>query len=108
MKGPTAKIWSLAVTKELGRLAQGIFDVVGNDVIDFIHKSEVPLNKTITYANMVCDYKPFKNEKFRVCLTVGGDKLPYFDDATSPAASLLEAKLLINSTISQSSKMHDS
>ena len=104
LKGPTMKIWDLAVTKELGRLAQGIFDVIGNDVIDFISKSEVPPNKTVTYANMVCDYRPLKNEKFRVRLTVGGDRLPYLDDATSPAASLLEAKLIINSTISQSSR----
>jgi hypothetical protein len=35
---------------------------------------------------------------------VGVDKLPYADDAGSPAASLLETKLIINSTISDSAK----
>ena len=51
---------------------------------------------------MVCDFRPFKEEKYRVRLTVGGDCLQYPDDTASPAASLLETKLLINSTISQS------
>jgi hypothetical protein len=31
---------------------------------------------------------------------VGGDKLPYDDDSGSPATSLLETKLILNSTIS--------
>ena len=53
---------------------------------------------------MVCDIRPLKTEKFRVRLTVGGDRLQYPDNTASPAVSLLEAKLLINSTISQSSK----
>ena len=33
-------------------------------------------------------------------MTVGGDKLDYNDDAASPAATLLETKLLLNSVIS--------
>ena len=33
-----------------------------------------------------------------------GDRLQYLDDTASPAASLLEAKILINSTISQSAQ----
>ena len=35
-------------------------------------------------------------------LTLGGDVLVYAGDASSPAASLLEAKLLLNSVISDS------
>ena len=35
---------------------------------------------------------------------VGGDKLSYNEDAGSPAASLLETKLLINSVISDAAK----
>jgi hypothetical protein len=38
--------WSIAISNELGRLAQGIQDhVVPTDTIDFIKKSEVPTNK---------------------------------------------------------------
>ena len=49
---------------------------------------------------MVYDHRPLKSEPDRVRLTVGGDRLDYNADVGSPTASLLEAKLLINSTIS--------
>ena len=49
---------------------------------------------------MVCDERPLKKEKFSVRLTIGGDVLDYFGNSASPAASLIEAKLLVNSTIS--------
>ena len=47
---------------------------------------------------------PLKSEIHRVQLTVGGDKLDYLHDATSPAASLIETIMLINSVISNSDK----
>ena len=72
-------------------------------MVDFIPKSEVLSDRIVMYANMVCDYRPHKDEKHRIRLTVGGDVLPYDDDSASPAASLLESKLLINSTISNAS-----
>ena len=53
---------------------------------------------------MVCDIRPLKTEKYRVRLMVGGDRLQYPDDTTLPAATLLETKLLLNSTISQSAR----
>eukprot|EP00957_Ditylum_brightwellii_P124117 9461674-Ditylum_brightwellii.AAC.1 len=49
---------------------------------------------------MVCNHQPLKEEKYRIRLTIGGDKLMYDDKMASPAANLLETKLLINSTIS--------
>jgi hypothetical protein len=78
--------------------------VEGSDTIDFIFKSEVPKGKKVTYANFVCDYCPLKAEQFCVRLTIGGDKLDYHDETASPAASLLETKLIINSTISDADK----
>ena len=41
-----------------------------------------------------------KTEINRSCLTIGGDVLDYSGDTPSPAAFLLEIKLLINSVIS--------
>jgi hypothetical protein len=103
LAGPANDVWDRALSNEFGRLAQGIDDrVVATDTIDFIHKSDVPHTKIVTYGNCICDYRPLKSEPYRVRLTVGGDKLPYDDDSGSPAASLLETKLLINSTISDS------
>jgi hypothetical protein len=101
--GPARKVWDRALSKEFGHLAQGIDDrVVATDTIDFIHKSDVPSTKIVTYGNCSCDYRPLKSEPYRVCLTVGGDKLPYDADSGSPTASLLETQLVINSTISDS------
>ena len=104
LNGPTKDVWATALTKELGRLAQGIDDIAGNDCIDFICKSEIPHEKKITYANMVYNLQPLKAEKYCVRLTVGGDCLDYHHDATSPAASLIETKMLLNSVISDSAR----
>lgn len=75
--------------------------VTATDTMEFIYKHELPLGAKVTYANFVCDERPLKEEKFRVRLVVGGDKLTYEEDAGSPAASILETKLLINSVISE-------
>jgi hypothetical protein len=72
----------------------------GNENIFFIKKNQVPNDRKVTYANPVCDYRPLKDDKYCVRLTVGGDRLPYPEDSGSPAATLLEAKILFNSVIS--------
>jgi hypothetical protein len=105
LSGTNGKIWDTSLANEFGRLAQGNGDALaGTDTIDFIHRSDVPTDKKVTYGNFICDYRPLKSEPYRVRLTVGGDKLPYAEDAGSPAASLLETKLLLNSTISDAHK----
>ena len=97
----TTSIWSKALENELGRLAQGFqHRVKAQDAMDFIFHHDIPKDRKVTYANFVCDYRPLKSEKFRVRMTVGGDKLDYFDNTSSPTASLIETKLLINSVIS--------
>jgi hypothetical protein len=101
--GPT---WTNSLCNEHGRLVQGCTEnnVLGTDTADFIYQHEVPSDKKVTHRNFICDYRPVKTEPFRVRLTVGGDKLPCDDDAGSPATSLLESKLIINSTISDADK----
>ena len=56
-----ATTWRQSLSNELGRLSQGIGEITGKDVIEFIHRHEVPHDKKVTYANMVCDLKPLKN-----------------------------------------------
>ena len=53
---------------------------------------------------MVCDYRPLKDEKYRVRLTIGGDKLDYKKETAFPAANLLDTNSLLNSTISDAHK----
>ena len=43
----------------------------------------------------------WKVVKYRISLVLGGDKLDYALDAGSPAASMLETKLLVKSVISE-------
>mmetsp|Transcript_11265 Transcript_11265/g.15885 ORF Transcript_11265/g.15885 Transcript_11265/m.15885 type:complete len:463 (+) Transcript_11265:115-1503(+) len=45
------------------------------------------------------NHRPLKSEKWRVRLVVRGDRLSYNEDSGSPAATMLETKLLINSVI---------
>ena len=64
-----------------------------------------PFNPNILPQVQVFQHlRPLKEEIYRVRITVGGDRLTYNDDAGSPAANLLETKLLINSTISDAAK----
>jgi hypothetical protein len=97
--------WSQALCNEWDRLAEGRLGTVkGTCTIEFIHPSELPNGHKVTYGSFVCDHKPLKPEPQRVCLTVGGDKLDYPFDTSSPASSLIEAKLMLNSTISDTHK----
>eukprot|EP00957_Ditylum_brightwellii_P048996 3717602-Ditylum_brightwellii.AAC.1 len=73
--------WLPSTSNELGRLAGGIpGQVEGSNTIGFIKRNAIPKGEKITYANMVCDYKLLKAEKYRVRLTIGGDKLNYNDE----------------------------
>ena len=95
LQRPTKKTWKQGLDNELGRLADGYKNFKGTNTIAFIKKTDISNNKKVTYANMVCDYRPLKKEKFRVRLTVGGDKLTCDFDVASTAASILKTKLLL-------------
>ena len=94
-------MWKVSLSNELDRVMQGVGNrIIGTDTMDFISKTDVPKTKKVTYANFVCDFRPLKTEKYRVRMTIGGDKLEYEHETASPAASLIETKLLLNSVIS--------
>jgi hypothetical protein len=57
-------------------------------------------DRKITYGKIVCDNKPHKQEKERVRLTVGGDRLDYSGDVATSTANITTFKILINSTLS--------
>ena len=89
------------MSNELGGLAQGNYvGVKANNCVDFIHHQDVANDRKVAYANFVCNYRPLKSDQYIILLLVGGDKLDYALDAGSPAASMLETKLLVNSVIS--------
>lgn len=95
-------IFSKALGNEVGRLAHGMPGrIAGTDTISFIRKEEVPQDrmKNATYTRIVSDYRPTKEEKYRVRVTMG-DIINYPGDCSTPTADLLTVKLLLNSTIS--------
>ena len=104
LKNPAYReIWGGAFGKEVGRLAQGLDGIVeGTDTIDFIDKSDVPPDrwKDVTYARIVCNYRPEKEDPNRVRITVGGDRINFTGDCGTPTADILTIKLLFNSVIS--------
>ena len=103
--GPEKDIWSRSTSNEFGRLAQGNdFGIEGSDNIQFIAPHQAPLDRKVTYASFVCDYRPLKKEQYRVRFVVGGDNLSYDDDVGAPGASLLETKQLINNVIPDARK----
>lgn len=111
LQGPDKAVWNRGLANELGRLAQGVGKtrkpnerITGTDTIRFIKRTEVPRGRTVTYANFVCNIRPHKEEQHRVRLTVGGDKLTYPNDASSPSTGLVETKIFCNSVISDAHK----
>ena len=95
-------VWVKSLANDFGRLAQGLKDRIptGNSTIFFINPIKIPTNKKVTHGRLVVDIRPLKEEKYRVCITVGGDKSDFCGDASSVAASLVTVKLLLNSVVS--------
>jgi hypothetical protein len=85
---------------ECGLVFQGIRDIPGADTCFFIELKNIPKYRKITYGKIVCDHKPHKQEKERVRLTVGGDRLDYSGDVATSTADITTFKILINSTLS--------
>ena len=48
----------------------------------------------------MCDLRELRHKEYRVRMTIGGDKLEYTSDISSPATFMLKIKLLVNSIIS--------
>jgi hypothetical protein len=61
----------------------------------FVELRNIPKDIKITYGKIACDFKPYKKEKERVRLTVGGVTLDY------STADITIFKILINITLSK-------
>jgi hypothetical protein len=100
----TKQIWEKAMTKELARLGQGLEGLtVGTDTIHYMNHAEInniPKDRTITYARIVVDIRPHKEDPNRVRITVGGNLIDYPGEVTTRTADMVTSKLLWNSVIS--------
>jgi len=97
------KEWNTSAANEFGRLAQGVGGrIEGSNTIRFIPRSSIPHDrlKNVTYGKFVCELKPNKKEINRTRLTVGGDRINYPGDCSTPTADLVLVKTHFNSVIS--------
>ena len=93
--------WEKSSVGEYGNLFQGFMDTKGMDVIEFIHKSEVPANKKVTYPRTVVAYRPEKiDNPNRTRITAGGDRLDYDGETSTNSASMPTIKIHQNSVLS--------
>ena len=76
-KGENAAVWIMTYADDLGMLAQVIRKINGTNTIKFIIYSKVPKHKKVTYGKNNVTLRPLKERKYRVRLTVGGDRLEF-------------------------------
>ena len=99
------KVWEKAFGKEIGGLAQGdtLTGAPGTNTIFFLTHEEIakiPKDRVITYARIVVDFRPQKEDPNRVRITAGGNLINYPGELTTRTADLTTAKIMWNSVVS--------
>ena len=76
--------------------------VKGTDTIVFIEKCDVPFDRwrDITYGRICANYRPEKEDPYRIRLTFGGNLINFPGDCGTPTAGMLTVKMLLNSVVS--------
>eukprot|EP00804_Cyclotella_cryptica_P020395 CCRYP_012625-RA/>CCRYP_012625-RA protein AED:0.63 eAED:0.63 QI:0/-1/0/1/-1/1/1/0/284 len=96
------EVWSRSYANELGCLTNGIRDIPGTKMMQYIRKCDIPKDclKSVAYSKIVVIKRPQKQEKECTRLTVVGTYIDYPGNTAIPASDLTTAKLLFNSVIS--------
>ena len=86
---------------KLGLLANGKGKrmLKGTNKNRFQSLSAIPTNKKVKYCRIVATLRTQKEEKQTIRLTIDGDRLDYFGDASTPTTDLTTTKLHLNSVI---------
>eukprot|EP00804_Cyclotella_cryptica_P025711 CCRYP_002912-RA/>CCRYP_002912-RA protein AED:0.45 eAED:0.45 QI:0/0/0/1/1/1/2/0/112 len=64
--------------------------------------------KDVTYGRIVANFRPEKEDPYRIRLTVGGNRINYPGDCGTPTADMITVKILLNSVISTlNAKVYD-
>ena len=63
LQGTNQVRWADSLSNKIGRIAQGIHDIKGNDIVYYIKQSGIPKHKVVAYANFICDFRPLKSEQ---------------------------------------------
>jgi hypothetical protein len=70
--------------------------------------AKIPQDRTVTYARIVIDHQPQKEDPNRVRITVGGNLIDYPVELTTRTADMVSSKILWNSVISTKDARFDS
>jgi hypothetical protein len=105
IKDPLLKdLWPKAMSKELHCLVQGCPGITkGTNTIFFLLHTDVctiPSDRTVTYARIVINHHPQKEDPNHVRITVGGNLIDYPFELTRHTADMVSSKILWNSVIS--------
>ena len=100
--GPT---WQRGFGKEFGNLCQGddLTGEVGTNALHVMSHADIaniPADRVVTYARIVVDYRPQKDDPNRVRITAGGNLITTPEDVTTRTADLVTTKILWNSVLS--------
>ncbi len=97
-------IWVSAMSKELHHLAQGKAGITTatNTIFFLAHKDIrcIPTNQVVTYAHIIIDHRPSKEDTNRDHIIVGGNLITYSFELTTCTTDMVSSKLLWSSTIS--------
>ena len=101
----TREVWTTAFGKEWGNLSEG-YHRTGtkgkNSLFAIDHKEirRIPVERTVTYANIVVGYCPQKADPNPFIIIAGGNLVDYSGELTTRTADITTSKILWNSIIS--------
>ena len=99
-KDPELKeVWETGFGKEWGSLAQGDTrtGVIVTNTFKILRPEQIlliPNYCVVTYANIVVDYRPQKEDSNRVRITTGGNLIIYPGELTTRIADITTSKIL--------------
>ena len=102
----TAEIWQTAFGKDFGGMAQGDNKTgqAGTNSVFVMTHGEIDIAMKAghkwTYARVVVDYRPQKEDPNRIRIAVGGNLITYKGDTSTRTADLTTSKLPWNSVLS--------
>jgi hypothetical protein len=92
------------MSKELHCLAQGCTGITKgtNTIFLFLHADicNIPSDGTVTYARIMINHHPQKEDPNHVCITVKGNLIDYLFKLTTCTGDMVSSKILWNNVIS--------
>ena len=100
----TRENWTAGFEKEFGHLAQGDKKTRTSGMNEIrvmtLKIKNIPADRAVTYARVVVDFRPQKEDPNSVRITAGDNLIAYLDELTTRTADLVVSQILWNSVLS--------